>query len=121
MPVNEEAAKEPQVTVAVIPHFKAFYDLVLNRLAKLRNCFVSCNKRRLRKSKNKMMKRLAFRAVARLQNKTRQVSSAKGVSHCGGLGECPTPPENFEIWRLRNALVSIFGGIFIQKNQSWQL
>ena len=63
MPVNEEAAKEPQVTVALIPHFKAFYDLVLNRLAKLRNLFVLCNKQR-RKNKNEMMKRLAFRAVA---------------------------------------------------------
>ena len=28
-------------------------------------------------------------------------------------------PENFEIWRLRNALLSIFGGIFHQKSQSW--
>ena len=35
------------------------------------------------------------RAVARLQNKTRQVSSAEGASRKGGgLGACS--PENFE-------------------------
>ena len=29
------------------------------------------------------------------------------------------PPEHFEIWRFRNALLSIFRGIFPQKSQSW--
>ena len=53
-----------------------------------------------------------FRAVARLQNKTRQVSSAKGASPQWGL--------DFEIQRLRNALISIFHGIFLQKSQSWE-
>ena len=33
------------------------------------------------------------RAVARFQNKTRQVSNAEGASRSGGLGVCP--PENF--------------------------
>ena len=66
------------------------------------------------------------RAVARLQNKTRQVSSAEGASRYGGWGHAPPPssPENFEIYSLRNrageglsallrnALVTIFRGIF---------
>ena len=41
-----------------------------------------------------------------------------------GLGACPPPPhlppENFEIWRFRNALLTIFRGIFfLQKSQTW--
>ena len=31
----------------------------------------------------------------------------------------PPPPGNSEIWRLKNALLSIFRGIFLQKSQSW--
>jgi len=39
------------------------------------------------------------RTVARLQNKTRQVSSADGASRLGGLGACPPfPPRKF--WNL---------------------
>ena len=37
------------------------------------------------------------KAVARLQNKTRQISSAEGASHLGGLGAGP-PPRKF--WNL---------------------
>lgn len=79
--------------MALIPHFKAFYDLVLNRLAKLRNLFVLCNKQR-RKKKKKMMKRLAFRAIATLQYKMRQVSSAKGAGAARGIWG-NAPPRKF--------------------------
>ena len=60
------------------------------------------------------------RAVARLQNKRRQDSSADGARRYGGVGACPPPPlENLEIYRLINALVSISHGIFLQKSQFW--
>ena len=36
----------------------------------------------------------------------------------GGSGGM-RPPENFEIERLKNALVSIFRRIFLQKSESW--
>ena len=36
----------------------------------------------------------------------------------GVWGHAP-PPDNFQIQRLRNAVVSIFVGIFLQKSQSW--
>ena len=65
-----------------------------------------------------MMKRLAFRAIATLQYKMRQVSSAKGAGAARGIwGNAPQ-----KILRSRgaeNALVSIFRGIFRQKSQSW--
>ena len=46
-------------------------------------------------SANKHCANNETRAVARLENKTRQVSRAEGASRWGGLGACP--PENFEI------------------------
>ena len=56
-----------------------------------------------------MMKRLAFRAIATLQYKMRQVSSTKGAGAArgiwgkgggggfGGYAPPPPPPENFEV------------------------
>ena len=47
-----------------------------------------------------MMKRLAFRAIATLQYKMRQVSSAKGAGAARGIwgnAPPPPPPENFEV------------------------
>ena len=54
-------------------------------------------------------KELLYRAVARLQNKRRQVSSAEGASRERGLGAYPS--DNFEIQWLSNALLSIFRDI----------
>ena len=46
----------------------------------------------------KCAKSVTTRAVARLQNKMRQVLSTKGVSCQGGMGACPPPPRI--IWNL---------------------
>ena len=41
-----------------------------------------------------------FRAIAILQNKTRQVLSAKGTNRKGGLGACSPPPPPRKFWNL---------------------
>ena len=67
-----------------------------------------------------MMKRLAFRAIATLQYKMRQVSSAKGAGAARGIwGNAPPPPQKGGSRGAENALLSIFRGIFRQKSQSW--
>ena len=67
-----------------------------------------------------MMKRLAFRAIATLQYKMRQVSSAKGAGAARGIwGNAPPPQKILRSRGAENALLSIFRGIFRQKSQSW--
>ena len=66
-----------------------------------------------------MMKRLAFRAIATLQYKMRQVSSAKGAGAARGIWGNAPPQKILRSRGAENALVSIFHGIFRQKSQSW--
>ena len=58
-----------------------------------------------------MTKHAQIRAAARIQKKTRQVSRAEGASRYRGVWG-HAHPGNFEIKRLRNALLIIFHGIF---------